>query len=190
MESELKCCENCVYEDVPLAESPCSDCDDSSSWKRLQGCSNCAHRDDGIFELPCATCMDHVCWKPMPDVDDTDDTYANKADAGKVDMSLLEYFPNALKEACKVFECGAKKYKRGSFLDVPDAKIRYKAALWRHLLKEGESEDSEMPIDTEFLDKYDVSIGHDAFVLCNALMRLEIRLRGDDYLDDLGFWLK
>lgn len=95
--------------------------------------------------------------------------FVYKSDDGKVDMSLLEYFPNALRAVCQVSEFGCKKYERGSWVNVPNGRKRYTAAMIRHYLLEG---DDEPEIDEE------TGFPHDMAVAWNALCRLELRLRG------------
>lgn len=56
-----------------------------------------------------------------------------KADDGKVDFTYLFDFWDALQEIVLVLMFGAKKYARGNFIKVPNARERYSAALLRHL---------------------------------------------------------
>ena len=93
-----------------------------------------------------------------------------KFDTGKVDMSLLEYFPNALKALCEVSMKGCEKYDRGSFKEVKNARRRYTAAMFRHYLEEGPGEEPE--IDEE------LGLPHDFMVMWNAMVRVELRLLG------------
>lgn len=94
-----------------------------------------------------------------------------KLDAGKVDLSLLLLFPNALTAMAEVAELGAKKYSRGGFLKVGNGYIRYTGALLRHLFKSStEDDDGEILLaSTRF--------AHDAQVLWNAAARLEVKIR-------------
>jgi hypothetical protein len=103
-----------------------------------------------------------------------------KNDHDKIDMSLLEFLPNALLEVCRVMDYGQTKYTRGGFLEVPDAMNRYTAAMFRHYLKEclGEKYDQGDPfLDTEAGRPYIGTLRHDAQVVVNALFRLEYRMR-------------
>lgn len=99
-----------------------------------------------------------------------DDKSVKKADLGKTDMSLLEYFPLALEALCKQSEAGCVKYARGSFKDVPDARRRYTAAMLRHYFQEG-------PGDTCAIDE-ETGLEHDIATMWNAVCRVELRLRG------------
>ena len=103
-----------------------------------------------------------------------------KLDHDKVDMSLLEFLPNALLEVCRVMDYGQTKYTRGGFLKVPDAKQRYTAAMWRHWIHEclGDTYDTGDPFyDTKEGSRFKGKLRHDAQVAVNALFRLEIELR-------------
>lgn len=97
-----------------------------------------------------------------------------KLDAGKIDMGLLyEGFPRALMAVADVATFGANKYSRGGWQYVPGGRVRYKAALHRHLV---ESELS--PFDKES------SRHHLAHAAWNALASLELQLRAEEYERD------
>jgi len=113
---------------------------------------------------------------PRQDAPEKDTTFRFKADSGKVDMSLLEYFPNALKAICAQSEHGCEKYLRGSWKDVPNARRRYTAAMWRHFLDEGP--DNEPRIDIGTKEEPGSGMPHDVATAWNAMARLELRLRG------------
>lgn len=103
--------------------------------------------------------------------------YGAKLDAGKVDMSLLQLWPRALVEVCRVGTMGAEKYSRGGFLGVADGVVRYSAALLRHYFKEPfQKYDDDPYYDTKKGLKWKGTIRHDAQVAWNALSRLEIAL--------------
>lgn len=89
-----------------------------------------------------------------------------KLDDGKPDASLLLMFGRALSEVAAVGTFGAKKYSRGGWQSVPNGRVRYTAAMLRHLLKE----------DSEEVDE-DIGLLHAAAVAWNALARLELILR-------------
>ncbi len=89
-----------------------------------------------------------------------------KLDEGKPELALLQDFANALREVGKVATFGAKKYSRGSWLQVPDGQYRYTGAMMRHFLDEADG-----PVDT------DSGCLHAAQVAWNALARLELMLR-------------
>lgn len=106
-----------------------------------------------------------------------------KMDQDKIDMSLLEFLPNALLEICRVMDYGQTKYSRGGFLEVPDAKNRYTAAMLRHWLDEcnGIKYDEGDPFyDTEKGLPFKGTLRHDAQIAVNAIFRLEVILR-DEY---------
>lgn len=106
-----------------------------------------------------------------------------KLDHDKVDMSLLEFLPNALLEVCRVMDYGQTKYTRGGFLEVPNAQQRYTAAMWRHWLHEclGDTYDTGDPFyDTKEGSRFKGKLRHDAQVAVNALFRLEIELRKEN----------
>lgn len=55
-----------------------------------------------------------------------------KHDQGKLDLTLIP--PVLLEETARVLMHGAAKYDRGNWAKVPDADLRYAAALYRHFL--------------------------------------------------------
>lgn len=86
-----------------------------------------------------------------------------KLDYGKNRLGLiLGGFAKALLEVGKVGTYGANKYVANGWKDVPDAKVRYTDAMYRHLLSEecGELRDP------------DTGIFHAAHAAWNALARL------------------
>jgi hypothetical protein len=104
-----------------------------------------------------------------------------KLDAGKIDMSLLQLWPRALTEVCRVGSMGAVKYTRGGFLNVLDGVRRYTAALLRHLFLEPfELFDSDPFYETDLGKPFKGKIRHDAQVAWNALSRLELKLREEE----------
>ena len=105
-----------------------------------------------------------------------------KLDDGKVDMSLLEQFPRALEEMCRVGTYGKEKYTRGGWLSVPDGITRYTAAMLRHLLQvfKGKVYDEDPWYDTEKGKPFKGKVRHDAQVMWNAAARLELTLREEE----------
>jgi len=91
-----------------------------------------------------------------------------KMDAGKVDMTYLGYFPNALKAVAEVSQWAhdVKGYPRNGWATVPDGVNRYSAALIRHWL----AEYGDRPGDRES------GLLHAAHLAWNALARLELML--------------
>lgn len=87
-----------------------------------------------------------------------------KCDAGKVELSYLEYFPKALRAVCLVSMFGTKKYSRGGWIHVKDGQRRYRDAQFRHMLS-----------DNGFADS-DSGLPHAAHAAWNALAVLELEL--------------
>ena len=85
-----------------------------------------------------------------------------KADAGKVDLSLLPFA--ALDEVARVLEFGAAKYAPDAWRRVPDGHHRYVAAALRHLHAHarGEATDPES------------GLPHLAHAACSILFALEL----------------
>lgn len=100
-----------------------------------------------------------------------------KLDGGKADLSLLTLMGDALYQIALVGTMGQEKYTRGGFLDVPNGRIRYTAAMLRHLFKEdSEKFDSDPWYDTPEGQKWRNRIRHDAQTAWNAVARLQITL--------------
>ena len=91
-----------------------------------------------------------------------------KMDEGKVLAGILSEFSLALTEVAKVCTYGAHKYTRGGWQVIPDADLRYKDALFRHLLAEANEKNDP-----------DSELRHLSHVAWNALARLELELRLD-----------
>lgn len=128
-------------------------------------------KDDDITATPCPLPMRGEF---LAECDERDPhgidqhTPGAKLDSGKVRMDLLfEDFPRALLAVAKVASAGAAKYTEHGWLQVPDGRRRYTAALGRHLLEEhcGEELDSG------------TGMHHAAHTAWNALARLELILR-------------
>lgn len=92
-----------------------------------------------------------------------------KLDAGKPDTSLLLMFGKALLSVASVGTFGARKYSRGGWQHVADGKLRYTAALMRHLFKSAYER-----IDPES------GLPHLAHAAWNALAILELDLREEE----------
>lgn len=91
-----------------------------------------------------------------------------KLDAGKSRLGLvLLGFSRSLQEVGRVGTYGAKKYTPDGWVCVPDGEQRYTDAMLRHLMREGDGEQSDP--DTQIL--------HAAHVAWNALARLDLALR-------------
>lgn len=92
-----------------------------------------------------------------------------KLDGGKPDCSLLVDFGRALLAVSAIGTYGAKKYTRGGWQTVPDARVRYTAAMIRHqLMEQRERNDPES------------NLTHAAHLAWNALARLELMLREEE----------
>lgn len=91
--------------------------------------------------------------------------YKQKADAGKPDWTLMPF--KTLEPVLRVLEFGAKKYSRGGWKTVPDAKQRYQAALMRHVAAY---------LDGEYLDP-ETHLPHLAHAGCNILFLLYFEAR-------------
>lgn len=90
--------------------------------------------------------------------------FEQKADQGKSDWTLMPF--KALEPVLRVLEFGAKKYSRGGWKTVPDAKRRYQAALMRHVTAY---------LDGEFLDP-ETKLPHLAHAGCNVLFLLYLEV--------------
>lgn len=107
-------------------------------------------------------------------------TTGPKFDSDKVDMSLFEFLPRALTEVGRTMDYGQAKYSRGSFLEVPKALQRYRAARNRHQIEVdlGNEIDSGDPFyETEEGKRFKGKLLHRAQIAVNALFELEIWLR-------------
>ena len=109
-------------------------------------------------------------------------TAGAKMDAGKIDLSLLQLLSGALIEVCRVMDYGQTKYTRGGFASVPEAPLRYSAAMLRHYFaeKEAKYDEGDPFYDTEKGLPFKGTIRHDAQVAVNALFRLECILREEE----------
>lgn len=99
-----------------------------------------------------------------------------KLDDGKVDMTYLRYFPQALKWVCKVCELGAIKYTRGGWKTVLNGEQRYEAAALRHALRISEDEDNWI----EHFNS-DENLMHVAQQAWNSLAQLELMIERINY---------
>lgn len=93
-----------------------------------------------------------------------------KDDTSKPQAELLLDFSRALTEVVKVGTYGAQKYTKGGWLTVSDGINRYTGAMIRHqLLEPNEQYDAES------------GLAHEAHLAWNALARLELMLREEEY---------
>jgi hypothetical protein len=100
-----------------------------------------------------------------------------KNDSGKPAMSMIP--PHALLEIGKAFEVGSRKYGQFNYMKGLPV-IRLTGASLRHMFQFLSGED----YDKEALEKYGVQVHHLACVCTNAMMALEMILRGRTELDD------
>jgi len=90
-----------------------------------------------------------------------------KLDAGKQRSGLfVQDFARAIAAVVRVVTFGADKYSKSGWLKVPDADLRYKDAMYRHLFA----------METEENDP-DSGYPHLAHAAWNVLALLELRLR-------------
>jgi len=91
-----------------------------------------------------------------------------KYDEGKLDYTLLPW--GALEEVVKVLEFGKKKYARDNWQKVPEGKIRYVQAGFRHLIAytTGEENDKES------------GLSHLAHAICCLMFVLSLNKEGGD----------
>lgn len=95
-----------------------------------------------------------------------------KFDNGKIRASLIMCsMARALEAVCEIGTFGANKYTDDGWLEVPNGEQRYTDALFRHMFLEAKG------------SKYDDDSGlrHAAHTAWNALARLDIQLRREDY---------
>lgn len=93
-----------------------------------------------------------------------------KYDSGKLLAAIpFEDFPLALKEIAKISTYGAVKYERSSWKTVSNKEIRYKDAMFRHLL--------EMMAGEELDDES--KLLHHAHFAWNVLALLQLKLEKD-----------
>lgn len=109
-----------------------------------------------------------------------------KDDGGKIDMTLFDDMPRALKAVAEVMQWAITKkeptpYDRGSWLGV--SADRYRAAQQRHNQAQGEQASMPHPAPTKythaprFQRDPETSLLHEAHKACSALFALELILR-------------
>lgn len=126
--------------------------EDVAKW--VYNCSNCKYSSASKLEnAPCAYCRyPYTEWKPQ----DTNDEQTAKADAGKLDLTLVP--TKAIRDCAIVREYGNRKYgSRDNWKQV--SVERYTSALYRHLLAFIE--------DPHGVDE-ESGIQHYKHLLCNA----------------------
>ena len=152
----------------------CTECD-TTQWDMLKDKNMMTHSID--FAFRCSKCQNglhrNVLTAIVTSIEDeqrTDYEESFKTDDGKVKAGILQDFSRALMEVAKVGTMGIdfKGYKRGSWLDLPDAEERYLDAFWRHLL------------DTRDINTEDNDVIILAQIVWNGLARLELKLRREN----------
>ena len=107
-----------------------------------------------------------------------------KDDSGKIDMTLFDDMPRALKAVAEVMQWAITKkepkpYDRGSWLGV--SADRYRAAQQRHNQAQGEQASSPTQPPTHNAPRFqrdpETSPLHEAHKACSALFALELILR-------------
>jgi hypothetical protein len=103
------------------------------------------------------------------------DFFGMKFDEGSspIFQGLFDYFPRALAEVARLSGLGAQKYEWKGWETVPDAQVRYRNALGRHIIKRA----TEGEYDTAWLRSHKQEVLHDVAVAWNALAVAEMRLR-------------
>lgn len=103
-----------------------------------------------------------------------------KDDGGKLDMTLLDDMPRAMKALVEVMQWAVTKklpipYERGSWLGV--AADRYRAAQVRHNVAQGEQYKGPGYLEPRFQRDAETDLLHEAHKACSAMMALENILR-------------
>lgn len=103
-----------------------------------------------------------------------------KDDGGKLDMTLLDDMPRAVKALVEVMQWAVIKkepvpYERGSWLGV--AADRYRAAQVRHNVAQGEQAQGPGYLEARFQRDHETGLLHEAHKACSAMMALENILR-------------
>lgn len=106
-------------------------------------------------------------------------TTARKDDSGKLDMTLLDDMPLALKAVVEVMQWAVtqkkpKPYERGSWLGVHAD--RYRAAFLRHN-RDACEQSKATGVEARFETDYETKMLHLAHIATSALMALENTLR-------------
>lgn len=100
---------------------------------------------------------------------DLDVRLGKKNDEAKLRIDLLLDMPRALKAIADLMQKALVDYEEGSWLDVPDAVKRYRAAHLRHTIERAIN-----PIDPQF------GLDHDVAIALNSMFVLELRLREEE----------
>lgn len=94
---------------------------------------------------------------------------AKKNDEAKLRIDLLFDMPRALEAIADLMQRALVDYEEGSWVDVPNAVKRYRAAHLRHTIRRAIN-----PIDPQF------GLDHDVAIALNAMFVLELRLREEE----------
>ena len=148
----------------------------------MKDCSTCFYNNTEGTMVPCASCKCYDKHAPMSSFIDHPSKVVklagiglgvgtqpigNKYDGDKPDWSLLPF--TALSETVDVLTFGAKKYGPENWKLVPNAKKRYLAAAFRHIVSyaTGEKKDAES------------GKSHLSHALCCLLFILELEKEND-----------
>lgn len=164
-------CQTCAFQAVPSGEPPCAGCNynprtrDFSNWTPKM--ANIPNADFG-GEL-----------RLLPDRAVTV-VAGRKDDSGKLDMTLLDDMPRALKAVVEVMQWAITKkqpvpYERGSWQGVHAD--RYRAAVMRHNRDACEAATYVTSAPARFQKDPETNLLHLAHIATSALMALENTLR-------------
>lgn|SRR5512139_2037198 len=106
-------------------------------------------------------------------------TTSRKDDSGKLDMTLLDDMPNAVRAVVEVMQWAITKkqpvpYERGSWQGVHAD--RYRAAIARHN-RDACEQAKVTGVAARFETDYETKLLHLAHIACSALMALENTIR-------------
>lgn len=96
-----------------------------------------------------------------------------KLDEDKLDLTLVP--PSVVTAMARIMAHGVEKYTRGGWKSVPEAGLRYHAALLRHLNAYAHGEDTDP----------DSGLPHLDHALCNLGFLISLR---DEHEIDIGDW--
>ena len=168
-----KSCDSCFYNLNTLAQSPCDSCigrDKHVPSSAFVDFPVTPSANVGIGSVPIHG-NPITFEKPMtmahPDAPLSLKPEGKKYDSGKPDWSLLPF--KAVSETVEVLTFGANKYGPDNWRIVPNAKKRYLAAAFRHIVAyaTGEKKDSES------------GLSHLSHALCCLMFILELEKTDD-----------
>lgn len=159
---------------MEIEDRYCGNCKHSRTNQKIGSCG-ASKVAAGLPYAGCFRDFGFPHWQPVElPVEPQASTKGQKFDSSKPDMAMLRHLKNALQAVVGVMSAGAMKYEEAGFLDVPNGERRYASAQLRHWLEDPEAAVEDMQ---EYADKLGVAITHDMCEACNALFKLELRLR-------------